>query len=1535
MQQRRLNTRFLVILTVAVGGTIVVLAFGVKYLFQTSAEKHIQMAELYRRENRLADAADAYKLAITRQRNDPELYVKLGDIYRELMRQDAAANGKDVDQYKMALLVDPAYLPAMQRLLERYMDEVPRVAYTRKTEVFTWVRDISARIVAIDPADMRAQEALHTSWLKSWMAGFETSSEQVDASMKALAALQLKDPANIEIPHTLAVAKMQRAGELAGQNRPEATVLVSEAEAAMQQAVEANPDKAIAHLRNEQVLLSISNFHKADAAKKSSYLKLAKGEIARAKELVKPEDPAYIEVNMAAAVFAQVERDRVRAEEIYREMLSQRPDEPVVCLNAAIFFGTIPAKRQEGISILEGTLSDSRSISGIRARGGKELEVQIYATLATLRMGVLAESKSEDEKKELADRIAQDLKEIYNRDGESAGYLKLKGRLCQVRGRYVEAIQLYNRAAAVYSQAGNQYDDQMMFQLALLYSNAQQTGEARTILTDLLKRRDDVELMPRILLSQILVSEGSLDDAEPHLKYLERVAPKDPQVVQLLLDVAALRKNTSRAAELLTRLPETTRDEIVTKGRLAVKTRQSDEANRLLLLALKQNPGDEEAALLQAQNLLQQNRLPDARKVLDAALAANPSSRTLKLNKAQLDGGGTELQRVISENLDEIKDDFDREMAHAQLAERQGNNDEALEHLKKAEQIKPEEPTGWNALFDYYLRRHEWAALAPYLDKLTKANHDKAGGLFYSFRLAMAKGDAPKSVDLAQQLTVKLPEFAQSWLALGQALQASRRYDEAREAFLRVQEKQAANIDAYRGLAECCYGLRRYDDAGRYIAEGRKRLPNSELLRQMEVEYELNYGQPEKVLGALEARLAAQPDQLPLWMMVGRAYERIMQRKATKGEADLAVWSDKVKTHWEKAFAKWNAEPDVASHLANAYLSVEKRAEAENVLQKLLDNAPDRSEPALLFADYHMQSNQPSHAEMILRKAIERMPKNDELWMRLAVVQQAVGKSDEALSTLGAAPQTDNVVMQKLTILLQAGKIAEAKQMIQEQIKAKGESYGLTNALAHIAIQENDLKSARGFAEKSLQLRADNPAALQYRALAKMKDSPADIDGAIIDFKSALQLAPQNADLHVAAAEAYMARRDVAGATREMESAVAIAPRSKMVWSRLMDLYLSTTPPRLEEAKTLVDQVRAAGGGADVDLAVRASRIAVLRQDGSAALAEMQRAVALSGNQPEVIRLYLFLQLDLGQNADAQRQAESLLPTLPDAWWIHYTLACVKAREGNKEASLASWDKALAVADKAKDENASLTIMQGLARELGISQAMPLVLQRAKEDVRWMAFGASLYRKDGDWRNAVALIEQAIAASEKASQDDQMGILQEAGIIYLAAQPVQAEKAIAIYAKVLQRHPDDMMALNNLACLYVDNLKPANPQRALEYSQRAYDLMQKSGLAEPMLMDTHGWVLTLAGRVPEGIELLQEVVQRKAFVDARYHLAEAYLRGKYADAAARQIKDAQNLIADSEKAGRPVSPELKANIQKCGEEAAKMLKEQTGGASNP
>jgi cytochrome c-type biogenesis protein CcmH/NrfG len=88
---------------------------------------------------------------------------------------------------------------------------------------------------------------------------------------------------------------------------------------------------------------------------------------------------------------------------------------------------------------------------------------------------------------------------------------------------------------------------------------------------------------------------------------------------------------------------------------------------------------------------------------------------------------------------------------------------------------------------------------------------------------------------------------------------------------------------------------------------------------------------------------------------------------------------------------------------------------------------------------------------------------------------------------------------------------------------------------------------------------------------------------------------------------------------------------------------------------------------------------------------------------------------------------------------------------------------------------------------------------------------------------------------------------------------------------VLQKDPDNLIALNNLANLYQQD----NDPRALDAAEKAYKLNPDS----PTIVDTLGLILVELGKTTRGLELMQKAVtQDPTNTEFRYHLAVALAR---------------------------------------------------------
>jgi len=196
---------------------------------------------------------------------------------------------------------------------------------------------------------------------------------------------------------------------------------------------------------------------------------------------------------------------------------------------------------------------------------------------------------------------------------------------------------------------------------------------------------------------------------------------------------------------------------------------------------------------------------------------------------------------------------------------------------------------------------------------------------------------------------------------------------------------------------------------------------------------------------------------------------------------------------------------------------------------------------------------------------------------------------------------------------------------------------------------------------------------------------------------------------------------------------------------------------------------------------------------------------------------------------------------------------------------------------------------------------------------KWRIMIARLQQTKGDTAGSIKTLESVLAREDELSKEDKLNAYRFGGTLYLLVS--DAKKSSDCYKKLLEIAPEDMTALNNLACLLAEVMQPPDPKQGLTYSQRAYDLMQKGGRRDPLVLDTHGWLLASAGQVDQGIDVLRQALQLRRIPDAHYHLGEAYLKKQFADQALRELELALDLYKRMKENKEAVDPALEGKIE--------------------
>ena len=578
---------------------------------------------------------------------------------------------------------------------------------------------------------------------------------------------------------------------------------------------------------------------------------------------MKIDDPQYVFIHTAAAVTSG---DRLEAEKILRELFAKRPDDQQVRLVLAEQFARNPEKRAEGLAealeILDRPFAPTGLI-GPKAYLVREFQIGTLVMATNLRLDTYAAAADAEQRKKLQPQIEDGLAKLASKDADSPRTLRLTGKWLLIQGKTKEAVQTLEKARQL-AEKGNlaeQGDSQAtrwetVDLLARAYVETGQTGRAKAMLTELVNRWESHEAV-RMALVRLLLREGDTENARPHVEWFTRNKPNDPDVIRLILlkgvDPKTPAKEKEEVEKAYTRLPETNKQQMLDKVQVAMATSRQDDALSPARIAPDQGSRRRRGRRDGIPRLSRAGELDKAREAIASALKVNPDSERLQLIQKQVaDMTPKALNELRRQEAAKITDPLKREMTLAGIERSEGNDEAELNHLLAAQKDNPNEIEVTYHLFNYHLRKQQWDQAEKLLEPLARADQDQAGGLLLRYRLALARGDYEAATKYARNVVQNMPEFGQSWIALGAVLQITGQTDEALSKYLAALERISSSPEAFRGIIDCYYAMGRPAEAKSYIDRARRALPQNQQFQELEINHDMAFGDPSKAIAPRE-----------------------------------------------------------------------------------------------------------------------------------------------------------------------------------------------------------------------------------------------------------------------------------------------------------------------------------------------------------------------------------------------------------------------------------------------------------------------------------------------------------------------------------------------------------------------------------------------------------------------------------------------------------------------------------------------------------
>jgi tetratricopeptide (TPR) repeat protein len=304
-------------------------------------------------------------------------------------------------------------------------------------------------------------------------------------------------------------------------------------------------------------------------------------------------------------------------------------------------------------------------------------------------------------------------------------------------------------------------------------------------------------------------------------------------------------------------------------------------------------------------------------------------------------------------------------------------------------------------------------------------------------------------------------------------------------------------------------------------------------------------------------------------------------------------------------------------------------------VQTQTHSTPQRKEPIrvplddqpteLSRAEEAIQKNDFASAEPLLKKTIQRDPKNYQAWFDLGFVYNRLRRTEDSIhayrQSVAAKPDVFESNL-NLGLMLARSNSPEAEQFLRAAARLKPTDH----------VEEGQ---ARAWLSLGHLLENTKP------------------DDALDAYQKAAALTPKDPEPHLSAGLLRERRKDFPGAEAEYKQVLVLDPRSNEAVIGLTNIYMKSG--RVAEAEPLLRQL-ATDRPDDAGLHLQLGRVLAAQGKREEAIPEIQAALKLSPNDSEAQRDLAELQTQSANLPDAEKTYRELLKSSPNDAELHQSL---------------------------------------------------------------------------------------------------------------------------------------------------------------------------------------------------------------------------------------------------------------------------------------
>lgn len=730
---------------------------------------------------------------------------------------------------------------------------------------------------------------------------------------------------------------------------------------------------------------------------------------------------------------------------------------------------------------------------------------------------------------------------------------------------------------------------------------------------------------------------------------------------------------------------------------------------------------------------------------------------------------------------------------------------------------------------------------------------DYGPALVLRARMVAGAGDFVAALALVDQVLAKDPGLYEAWNLKGEILLLAKNDIQAAElAFRKALEIEKAHLAAHNALIDIRLRERDVPGMKKQVQDLKSVLPRHPQTVFVEAQLAFLEGDIKKARELSQLLLRGSPENVTVILLAG----------AIEGQSGSLVQAE---THFSKAL---QINPNLAiarRNLAHAYLRMGQPEKALHALQPLLEGNAASAEICALAADAYLQLNEPIKAEALFVRASKIDPTDPRVRTALALAHLTRGDAALAFAELERVALND-----------------------------KGTYADMAIVSARLKRNEND--AALTAVNSMISKQPDSALAINTRGRIHMARK--DYAAARLDFEKALTLDKSLFAAITSLAALDMVEKKPEQAVKRLEAVLETEPNNHQVYMALAEIRGRSGASRDEVAKLLLGSIKAAPSQAAPRLMLIETHLKA--KSLKEAMAAAQDAVAALPNDVNVLDALGRIQMESGNSQQATGTFRRLINLDPKATLPLMRLADIYTATRDHKSALASLNRALEL--QPNFEPAQRSLLQLLMAENRPREALEIakrmqsqrpgdavgylfegtIQQRLKApDAAITAYRAGLKELPAHSEMATRLHRALMKAGRtaeaerhgtawaQAHPDDMMFEYQLATAAITSGDLSQAETRLK---RVVERAPDNALALNNLAWTLTEMGKPG----AAAHAERAVGLLPN----RPTLIDTLAMALLAEGSVGRALELQKKAVELAPDdLNLRLNLAKIAIKG--------------------------------------------------------